>query len=220
MRQSVRDKNDRRRKTAISLGIMLMGTLLLGFGIKRQIEPNIDSVSQLKARGIVTEIISETINEEFSHLDGDDELFIVTKGETGGIQMVQANTALINQRISAITVRLQKRYEEIQPEKVNIPLGTVLGSPLLSQSKKGISISVLPLSVSKCDFQTEFESQGINQTKYKIFVIIESNVRVLQPFSQESFTVTTKMLISEIVIVGDVPQNYVYVPEEDILDVT
>lgn len=209
-----------RGKIAISLILILLGGSLLILGINRQIEPNIDAVSRLKAKGIVNEIISETIEEVFSDIDDAEELFIAKAGENGKIQMVQANTVLINQKISQLTVALQQRYDSLEPEPVRIPLGSVFGSALLSQTKGGIDIKVLPLSVSKCDFETGFESQGINQTKYKVFVKIESNVRVLQPFSQESFDITTQMMISEIVIVGDVPESYVEVPKEDILDVT
>jgi len=207
-------------KKIISLIVLGTGVLLLCIGVSRYIEPNIDEISRLKAKGIVTEIISETINEEFSNMEDAETLFLVKKGQDGGIEMIQANTILINQKISQLATSLHKRYSDLMPEKIYIPLGSVFGSALLSQTDGGIEICVLPMSVSHCDFQTEFESQGINQTKYKIYVEIETNVRVLQPFSQEDFKVKTKMLLSEVVIVGDVPQNYVYVPEEDILDVT
>ena len=50
--------------------------------------------------------------------------------------------------------------------------------------------------------------------------MIDTEVRVLQPFSHENFKITTRMLLTEMVIVGDVPENYVSVPKEDILDVT
>ena len=55
----------RRGKIAISLLLLLSGCILLIVGINQQIEPNIDAVSRLKAKGIVNEIISETIDEIF-----------------------------------------------------------------------------------------------------------------------------------------------------------
>ena len=70
------------------------------------------------------------------------------------------------------------------------------------------------------DFETEFEAQGINQTKYKVYIVLESSVRILQPFSDKNIKIRSKVLISEAVIVGDVPESYVNVPKEDILDVT
>ncbi len=93
-----------------------------------------------------------------------------------------------------------------------------MGSKLLSEADYlNVNLKIMPLSVTNCDFETEFESQGINQTKYKIYITIESNVRVLQPFSAENFKIKNKMLISEVVIVGEVPDSYVNVPENNIL---
>ena len=126
----------------------------------------------------------------------------------------------MNRKTAVLTVTLQERYKSMEPEKMEIPVGTVFGSPLVSQMEQTIQIRVLPLSVSSCNFETAFESQGINQTKQQIYVRIEPEVRVLQPFSHENFNITTRMLLSELVIIGDVPENYVSVPKEDILDVT
>ncbi len=210
----------KKEKNAISLILLALGICLLIAAVNRQIAPNIDAVSRLKAQGIINSLISETIQETFSALEKEEKLFVIQYGDDGRVQTVQANTVLINQAMSDLTVRLQEKYDALEPRRVQIPLGTVLGSLLLSQAERGVEISILPLSISKCDYVTGFESQGINQTKYKIFLEIESDVRILQPFSQENFSVKSKMLVSEVVILGDVPENYVHVPKEDILDVT
>lgn len=203
-----------------SLLLILMGIGLLFLGAREYVEPNLDEISRLKAKGFVTEIIGTTVKEAFSEDMTPEDYFTIKKDEDGSIQMIQANTVMMNRKIAALSVDLQKKYRTMEAEVMVIPVGTVFGSPILSQTAHGVEIRVLPLSVSSCDFETAFESQGINQTKYQIFVHIETDVRVLQPFSHETFEVTTRMLLSEIVIVGDVPQNYVSVPKEDILDVT
>ena len=203
-----------------SLLLILAGLALLSLGAKAYVEPNLDEVSRLKAKGLVTEIIGQTVRESFSDTSDPEDYFVVKKDEAGSIQLIQANTIMMNRKISALTVALQEKYKMMAPEKIEIPVGTIFGSPILSQAEKGMQIRVLPLSVSSCDFETAFESQGINQTKYQIYVRIETEVRVLQPFSRENFKVATRMLLSELVIMGDVPENYVSVPKEDILDVT
>ena len=63
-----------------------------------------------------------------------------------------------------------------------------------------------------------FESQGINQTKYRIYITVESSIRVLRPFSSGDLKVRNKDLVAETVIVGEVPDSYVNVPENEILD--
>lgn len=216
-------KSDRKwvlQKIGILMILLLAASIAFLLGFKQQIEPNIEAVSQLKAKGIVTEIINKTIKKDFSGAEYEENLFRVEKGNDGKIQLVQPNTRLINQLVSSFGAHLQKQYDEIEPREVNLSYGTIMGSKILSQTNLSCNIKILPLSVHKCDFETEFESQGINQTKYKIYIIIESSIRVLQPFSANDFKLKSKMLIAEVVIVGEVPNSFVQVPKEDILDVT
>lgn len=203
-----------------SLLCIVAGAGVLLFCAKDYVEPNLDEISRLKAKGLITEIVGETVRETFSDATEPDDYFVIKKDDNGKIQLIQANTALMNRKTAVLTVTLQERYKSMEPEKMEIPVGTVFGSPLVSQMEQTIQIRVLPLSVSSCNFETAFESQGINQTKHQIYVRIETEVRVLQPFSHENFNITTRMLLSELVIIGDVPENYVSVPKEDILDVT
>lgn len=218
-------KNDRRyerkyafKKTAIGLVIIGIGCILLISSFKGRIGANIDAVSQLKAKGMITTVINETIKDEFTGKKYDENFFLIKTGKDGKVQMVQANTALINQAVSGLASSLQKKYDEMGPQSVKVSYGTLLGSKVLSQLNWNFKIGIQPLSVSNWDFTTEFESQGINQTKYKIYIVLESNVRILQPFSSSNLNVKNKVLISEAVIVGDVPDSYVNVPKEDILD--
>lgn len=203
-----------------SLLCILMGMVLLFFGGKQYVEPNLDEISRLKAKGVVTEIVGKAVRTVFSDSSKPEDYFVIKKDENGRIQLIQANTIVMNQKIADLTIALQKQYGSMQPEKMEIPVGTVFGSSILSQAEQGVQIRIMPLSVSSCNFETAFESRGINQTKYQVFVDIETDVRVLQPFSRETFKVKNRMLLSELVIMGDVPENYVSVPKEDILDVT
>ena len=63
------------KKIAISAGLVFLGVICLLIGLKWQIGPNIDAVSKLKARGVVGQIINETVSEEFSAEDYGDSLF-------------------------------------------------------------------------------------------------------------------------------------------------
>lgn len=70
------------------------------------------------------------------------------------------------------------------------------------------------------DFRTEFETQGINQTKYKIYIVLNCRIKMAAPFSTQIFQTKSTVLLAEAVILGKVPDSYVVVPEDDILDAT
>ncbi len=108
----------------------------------------------------------------------------------------------------------------MKSEKFSVPVGSLLGSRFLFSQTCPRSVDVIPLSVSAMDFRTEFETQGINQTKYKIYIVLNCRIKMAAPFSTQIFQTKSTVLLAEAVILGKVPDSYVVVPEDDILDAT
>ena len=67
---------------------------------------------------------------------------------------------------------------------------------------------------------TEFKSVGINQTQHKIYLQIDSTVRILTPFSTFGKEIKTDVILTEAVIVGDVPDSYYNLEGMEALDDT
>ncbi|MDD6042952.1 MAG: sporulation protein YunB [Eubacteriaceae bacterium] len=205
------------RRGILAVFIILFGFSLIFFSARDGLGDNLDDVCYLKAKGIVSRIINQAIHDNLSGEDFEKNIFIVN-GQGDSVKTIQTNTNLLNSKIADFGLTLQECYEDMEPKKTRIPLGALTGSKLMSMSGLGITIKVLPLSVSKCDYESDFEEQGINQTKYKIYLKVKSTVRVLQPFSSKNISVENRILLGEMVILGDVPNSYVNVPKEDILD--
>ncbi|MCI5722203.1 MAG: sporulation protein YunB [Firmicutes bacterium] len=205
------------KRSVFSIAVIVFGLGLILFGFRQQFGENIDKISEIKAKGVVSRIINEAIAETFASEENQNRLFSVENNKDS-VKTVQPNTILLNRMISDFGIMLQDRYEAAEPKKVKIPAGALTGSKFLSMTGLGVNIRILPLSVSSCSYESAFETQGINQTRYKIFLTVESTVRVLQPFSSKSIEVNNRILLAEMVIVGDVPESYVNVPKDEILD--
>lgn len=205
------------KRSVFSIAVIVFGLGLILFGFRQQFGENIDKISEIKAKGVVSRIINEAIAETFASEENQNRLFSVENNKDS-VKTVQPNTILLNRMISDFGIMLQDRYEAVEPKKVKIPVGALTGSKFLSMTGLGVNIRILPLSVSSCSYESAFETQGINQTRYKIFLNVESTVRVLQPFSSKSIEVNNRILLAEMVIVGDVPESYVNVPKDEILD--
>ena len=135
------------------------------------------------------------------------------------MEILQANTQVMNMLMTEISKELQEEYLKRTEDVYFVPLGVLFGNHILSQTGPEIKLRIRPLSVSSIDFETEFETQGINQTKYKVYMELTSEVKVLAPFTEETFQIATIVPVAEAIILGSVPGSYVNVPEEDILDV-
>ena len=182
--------------------------------IKLTLEPNMEELAKIRAEVLVSRTVTRVLTEQFQKDTYKDELFTVTKDDEGNMSMVQADSAKINLLMSQISARLQESFQNMKKEEFSVPAGALLGSRFLSQ----IGITVIPLSVSAMDFKTEFETQGINQTKYKIYIVLTCRIKMAAPFSTRVFKTNSTILIAEAVILGKVPDSYVVVPQDDILD--
>ena len=199
---------------------MTICLLLAGHVMRDVIGPNMEETARIKATAIVSRTVNRALAEELEKRKKEGSLFTEQRNRKGELEMVQADSVKINLLMSQLAMNMQEEFSRSGREKFSVSFGTLIGSRVLSQSKPDMTITVVPLSVSSMDFRTEFETQGINQTKYKIYVILECRVKMLAPFSTEIFKVKNTILVAETVILGTVPGSYVQVPKESILDAT
>lgn len=190
------------------------------YDYKKEIEPNMEDVARIKAEILVSRTINKALAEQFQNGAMKESLFTIQSDSEGAMEMVQADSAAINIFMSQLSVSLQESFQGMKNEVLSVPLGTLLGSKFLSQTGPFVEIAIKPLSVSSMDFKTEFETKGINQTKYKIYIVLGCKVKIAAPFSSKTFNTRNTVLIAEAVILGKVPNSFVQVPKEDILDVT
>ncbi len=58
------------------------------------------------------------------------------------------------------------------------------------------------------DLRSEFISQGINQTLHRIYLQINSKVKILTPIKILHEEISNQVLLAEHVIVGEIPSTY------------
>lgn len=188
--------------------------------IDREITPTVQAIGELKAQEITTRAINESVSLVLKQDIQYQDLISVKEDDEGNITMMQANTFLMNKVASDVALTIQDHFKQIKITSDRIPLGNALGSQLLAQYGPKIKLTVTPLGMVDVNFGTEFEQSGINQTRHRIYLIINTSVRVIVPFSSNTIHVTTYFPVAETVIVGKVPMNYINVPKDQFLDVT
>ena len=177
-----------------------------------------EKIGEIRSKAMINGIINTTVRENFEADDSGEELLIVKTDDKGDIKLVQADTKKINSFLSRLMIMIQKKYETVPPHEEKVYIGSLLGGRILSQGGPSVRIKIIPLTVSETKFKTELIDEGINQSKYKIYAVIKSTIKMVAPFSDTQFNVTNTILIAEAVILGQVPDNYVVVPKESILD--
>ena len=186
-------------------------------------EKNLESVildmAYARAEAMAVEYMHEAVRDVMGDEITYQDMMNVRTDENGRVTMLQANAVRMNELAAFTALQAQARLESADAQSVLIPLGAALGVPFLSALGPKVQVKVVPVSAVSAAFSTEFESAGINQTRHKIYLSLHTTVRLVIPSSARQVSLASQVLAAESIIVGDVPQSYVQVPElNDALD--
>lgn len=206
-----------RRVVTILLGITLVaaGGLMM---FRDAYGESISGAAESIAVNYVAMKINASLRQGMYSADLDGPLIHVERDSEGKIKYLEPDSRLINRIVLEFMSGVNETYSMEDTQVVKVNLGVITGSKIISQMPFTTKIKVQPLSLTKFQYETEFETQGINQTRYCVYCTINSKIRILAPFTDKISEINRKFLLAEAVIVGDVPETYVDVPEEDILD--
>ena len=212
------------RRVLLRVIVILTGTGLIAGGLALlftdRYGDSIDQAARAIAINAVGTKITRTLSEGIYNEELEGQLLEIERNEAGEIQYLEANSRLINKLVLAFATKMEEDYSLGDTMVIPVNFGVLTGSKILSQLPYTADIRVMPLSLTKFQAETEFVSEGINQTRYKVYCTVTSEIQILAPFSRNNAQINRKVLLSEAIIVVRVPDIYVMVPEEDILDVT
>lgn len=165
----------------------------------------------------------ETINRAVKQAMGQgvtyEELINAQMDAQGRVSMLRANTMRMNELASQTALLAERELGSAENQVVEIPLGAALGVSFLSGFGPRLEVQILPVGAVHTSFDTEFETAGINQTRHKIFLNLRATVSLIVPTGSQLVEVTSTVPIAESIIVGEVPESFVDVNnEEDMLN--
>ena len=125
----------------------------------------------------------------------------------GAVTAIAANAAAINALSAEVLSRAVEATEQ-EAIRIQIPVMNLLGSALFMNRGPSVAVDVTMLSSSTASFRSELSSAGINQTRHQIFLELDVQLSFLMPWRGMETDVQTEILVSETVIVGQVPGSY------------
>lgn len=183
--------------------------------LEKNLEAVILDLAHARAEAMAVEYIHQAIADVMGQGVVYGDMMQVQTDDGGRVTMLQANAVRMNELATATALRAQEKLESAESQSVEIPLGAALGIPFLSALGPKVPVKIVPVSAVNASFSTEFESAGINQTRHKIFLSLQVSVRLVIPSGAKKVSIAGQALIAEAIIVGQVPQSYVQVPEYD-----
>ena len=197
--------------------------LLLAAALLLFLEKNLSKTLLDMAYATAHSIALETVNRAAQKVVGEGiayaELMEVETDSEGRVTMLRANTMRMNQLATETAILAQQELNSIDNQVIRVPLGAALGIRFLGGFGPRIGVQIVPIGAVNTHYETEFETAGINQTRHKIFLTLETSVSLIVPADSRMVSVTGTVPIAESIIVGQVPDSFVDVNDtEDMLN--
>jgi len=183
--------------------------------ISIQLRPIIENITQNEAKQLAVIAVNSTVTEQLSKTNVKyDDMVNIERDSSGKVLAITTNIVKMNELKSTIITAVQQKLSD-QHNEVGVPLGTLLGSDFLHGRGPNVPLQLTLSGNVNGDFQSKFESAGINQTRHQIYLQIHMSVYSFIPGYNTTTEVTTNVVIAETIIVGAVPQTFANIGSAD-----
>ena len=210
------------KKIIVVVSILAVISVLIGsfVYIDNSLTPTIKVLAETKAEELANRSINKSVAEIIKDEVNYSDLMNTKVDNEGKITMIESNTVMMNKVASDVALRIQEELKQVKTTTSYIPIGTALGSPILAKYGPQLKVSIEPIGTVYVNFKTDFEDAGINQTRHRIYLEVNTKVKVVIPLTTDTKEVKAEIPICETVIVGDVPTSYINIPKNDTNTIT
>ena len=197
--------DNKNAKKFFSIFIIILIAILTFYSLFKSINPIFEGLCIEKARQIGTYIMNNASN---MILDNTEYNNIVSIEKDENNKVLKTDVVVINKIASDIALEAEKQFKELEKETIKIPIGALTGNKFLAGSGPNINIKIIPTGNILTEIKNEFESKGINQTVYRIYLELTCKVSIVTQYKTIEDEIINQVLLVESVIVGEVPQSY------------
>ena len=210
------------KKIIVIVSILAVISVFIGsfIYIDNSLTPTIKVLAETKAEELANRSINKSVAEIIKDEVNYSDLMNTKVDNEGKITMIESNTVMMNKVASDVALRIQEELKQVKTTTSYIPIGTALGSPILAKYGPQLKVSIEPIGTVYVNFKTDFEDAGINQTRHRIYLEVNTKVKVVIPLTTDTKEVKAEIPICETVIVGDVPNSYINIPKNDTNTIT
>ncbi len=161
------------------------------------------SVSRVNSS--IAEYLKERIRDE--GLEAGD-LYNAYFDEEGRLTYLEVNSVMVNTLCADTAEHISKELNKLSTEKISLPVGVLTGLGFFSHSGEGIPVYITPSGKAEADYETEVVSAGIGQVNFKVWLVVDAEMGVVNPLFKEKFGITRKLMLVNTVFSGEVPSNF------------
>lgn len=186
----------------------LIVIFLIGFTVLFDLQwrPMLLSCAQSQAKLQITQAINDSFERAFAERDMTSEFSTIRYGTDGDVKSISINNVALNElKLKFVDDFVENAFGIVE---FSVTFGTLSGISYFNCLGPFMNFFAEISQYPEAQFVSEFESQGINQTLHKVTMKIIVDVSYIFPGGDGSDTILSEYVVSETVIVGNVPDSY------------
>lgn len=150
----------------------------------------------------------DAIGKCLSNKEKLEDLILIEKDKNNNVSYISANTYKINNLAIEISQNYLKIINNAFDKGIPIPIGAFTGIGLISGFGKNINVKLVTITSVKCEFVSEFEEMGINQTRHLLKLNVYTTADIVCQQSSTKTDSQISIILFDNLIVGKVPNTY------------
>lgn len=197
-----------RSKSVLPSFLLFFGIFFLAVSCFSYIDQELSristEISAYQAQNALVSIIDKALTDTLAEnsLSAGDFLMENTDGA------IAANAIGINQFCAALSEKLTAALEELEKERIPVPIGALSGTEFLANFGPSLTFVLQPAGIAQVDYETSLEESGINQMHFQIWLKVSAQIKVVNPLHKETFPIERRIMLADLVFAGDVPSHY------------
>ena len=196
-------------KKYIVIAAVLAAVICVIVFFQRNVSGVLVSLSESEVRAIAAEAVNDAVAKtlEWNGVDYG-ELVTITRDGENNVLSIEANAQNVNLLARQTVTLSMANLNGACEEGIKVPVGAFTGIEVLAGFGPKVTFKIIPVGMVTCEFDSSFQSAGINQTVHSIYMDVTATVNVVMPSGNREVSAVTQVLICESVIVGKVPETY------------
>ena len=195
--------------------VLLLCLVIILLGCFISVKPFVFAYAKSEAETIILNSANEAVlnvlaQNNISYTD----ISNVSRDGEGNITGIEIDIEKVNLLKSQISNELARLVASRNKYDLHIPIGTLFGNEYTTGYGPKIKFKMQLTETAILDFESKFESAGINNILHQIIIKINVKASVLMMGCTDGFGVSTTALAAQTVIAGVVPDSFTNVIEQ------
>ena len=209
----------KRKRLAIAISSIILLVAVVVVYIRFVVTPVVKTVAEENVRALTVSTVNAAVTSVLEAEPSFVDMVEYGHDANGDLISIKINATRVNAVMQRSVQKTQNGLSDMISSGVNIPVGSVSGITFLSGKGPNLNVAVIPVGAVDARLRSEFSEIGINQTIHKIYLSLDSTIKIIIPGAGNTIKSSSEVLLVESVIIGKVPDTYLNATTmEDMMD--